>query len=264
MGLFDYVELPKEFADRLGRYGAELYQTKYRVENEYLMVCNGLTDYQICWFSSIFITLHVQPKSMDIVYREPILNKIKLNELGVIHDVKVDTNLYMDIYNRDLLIILLNKLGFKDFQRRKDESLESISENIASLNFKSPVEISVNRVEDKSSNLGFKNVIRLKSSEYEVYFDPDITIEFTGGKLTVKRRSLTMRKYVINECYRDIELNGIPIHVKFSLSQSSINKHRLDIEAEYTLKPDNIKEEDIDLVKNYIKDLVRKLVCSDL
>ena len=264
MGLFDYVELPKKFADRLGRYGAELYQTKYGVEDGYLTVYNGFMEYGVCWSSSVFITLYVKPKSTDIVYREPLLNKVKLSELGVIHDTRVDANLNMDVYNRDLLTTLFDKLGFKDFREREDESLEFISEDIAHLNFKSPIEVSMDKVEDKSSKLGFKNVIRLKSSEYEVYFDPDISIEFAGSKLTIRKRSLTKRKYIVNDYYRDIELNRVPINIKISLSESSIHRYRLGIKAEYVSKPDVIKEEDIDLDKNYIVDIARKLVCTDL
>jgi len=261
LGLFDYVVLTEELAGRLGRYGSEYYQTKYGVEGGYLRVYNGFDTYRTFWEVLTWVELLVKPKSLEVASTAPSMSTVKLEDLGSVEKAEVSVRLSADVYSLDEITELLKKLGFDGPRESKDEVLEEVREELGYWSFDSPIELSMVRIEDESSPLGFDVVLKLKSKKYEVTVPANAVIRVVGRNLIIEKRELVWRKRRVSTWSKSEVLGRLTasVIVKVIHRMDLAHDYGLRIEASVTTDPE-VTEAEIDSLRKYVEGIAHQLV----
>ena len=243
----------------MGAYGREDYQTKYQVLDGYLRVYHGVTFNHILWETLVWIELLVKPKSEDVACRMPSLEHVKLEEIGVLKGVELKVTTSLNVYNRECLFRVLKEQEFKGPVEVEEENFTSEPEILGTLDLGKPVTISLERIKDKSSPLGFKAVLRLKHEDYELNLEPDIDLLIRGREIMLRRERMEWVKVKAEEWTKNVKVDGVNVKITLRLSRRGYTEHTLHVEAKATITLENVSEEKINRIVAHIEDLVKTL-----
>lgn len=138
MGIYDEIILDNEARGILGKYaGNGVFQTKYMGEDGYVEVYDTMTIKRICCPINIHVKLLVKPENENILYREPMLDRIPLERIGRTHAVEVAGWSRFPTSNMEALKDVLEREGFSESGSEEREHYRSYRTTIARIPFHS-------------------------------------------------------------------------------------------------------------------------------
>ncbi len=136
MGIYDEIILDNETRGIIGKYaGNGVFQTKYMGEDGYVEVYDTMTIKRICCPINIHVKLLVKPENENILYREPMLDRISLGRIGRTHAVEVACWSRFPTSNMEALKGMLEREGFSESGSEEREHYRSYRTTIARIPF---------------------------------------------------------------------------------------------------------------------------------
>lgn len=136
LGIYDEIILDEEIRSILGKYaGSGVFQTKYMGENGYIEVYDTGTIRRICCPINIHVKLLVKPKSKNILYRDPLFDRIPLSKIGRTHAVEVTGWSRFPAYDIEALKDVLEHGRFSESGSEEREHYKTYRTTIARIPF---------------------------------------------------------------------------------------------------------------------------------
>ncbi len=262
MGIFDYVILGKELRERLGKYGDEGYQTKYKVKQGFITVYNGFDIYRVLWRIHVWIELLVEPSS-PLPEIEPLMNTVKLEEIGKVHSVEISVSLEACIFNSRDVEDRLEEHGFAGPIDIIDNVSELIHREIGALNLeKNRAELELIKIRDENTPLGIKTLLRIRSGEFELIVKPNVTLHVYGDKIHVEAEKTVYKKIRIRKWRKELVFrdNKIVIEVSMRYDTTPTAEAILYIKSHSEITPGQVDEKYIETMVKLVEDTAKEIL----
>ncbi|GEM_PF-4571291 len=264
MGLFDIVDLSEDIKKILGKYSEGEFQTKYLAENGYLYALNLIVRRHITWKTDIFIKLLIKPRSPDVFHREPFMEHVKLEELGVLKHILVEARVNLDVENLSLLENFLKENGFSYNGVSRGEFLDRVVQDVSKIYFGEEQVATISIV--KPSIFRGMMIIRTDRGRVTVDLDAHTCIDYGGGYLRIYKEDLEWISYEVENYSKKIHVEKY--NMDFMLNVSIHNRGLADIyaviEAKALLDPVEGLEERIDYIADCLEDFIKNIILYNL
>lgn len=260
MGIFDYVRLSSDLKHRLGKYGAEDYQTKYVFDGEYVSVYSGFTERAPAWDLLTWVELLVKP-GPKAAFMEPLMQTVDIGHIGEAEKATVKADLQACLYS-DEVGDVLEALGFKGPKESEETAYDRIREIVGRIALAGEEAVlKVERVKDEDALFGYRTYLSIRSCDTELHVPLSAILEVGGREITAIKEELVERKKEARIWRREHRIGGAEVAERVKVGGGRwTTPHTLEIATEAVVAIDSVSESLINQIKEEVKGIARKIL----